>query len=238
VNQNNKGVFSGTVMSKDKIVVRIEKNNIIEMDKDFAPLYIVRTNDFEGWLKMRSIDLHRANSRLLKKVLRLNTNDEMEVVLSANAATITDTYWVKEKGSTLLYKDIKFTKDTFSDLALYGDPNAFSLTRGSTPELTNIGSYEKCWKIKNGQWYMYKQGSEFEKFSEVFAYELGNKLGFNMAKYDIEDKYVVSREFTNNGQVNYEPMHSIMLDNEDYMDNISILKEMHEKLAKDYFSFA
>ncbi|PRR81775.1 hypothetical protein [Clostridium vincentii] len=231
---NNKGLFSGAVMSRDKVVVKIEKNNIIEMDKELAPLYIIRTSDFEGWLRMRSIDLHRTNSRLLKKVLRLNTSDEIEIVLTANAATITDTYWVKEKGSTLLYKDIIFTKDTFSDLALYGDPNAFSLGRQPTPELTNIGSYEKCWKMKRGQWYMYKQGSEFERFSEVFAYELGNKLGFNMAKYDMWDKYVVSEDFTNNGQVNYEPMHSIMLDNEDYMDNINIIKEMGSRLVKEY----
>jgi hypothetical protein len=234
VSPNNKGLFSGSVMSRDTVVVKIEENNIIEMDKELAPLYIVKTNDFEGWLKMRSIDLHRTNSRLLKKVLRLNTNDEIEIVLTANAATITDTYWVKEKSLTLLYKDIKFTKDTLSDLALYGDPNAFSKGPEPTPELTNIGSYEKCWKRKNGKWHMYKQGSDFEKFSEVFAYELGDKLGFNMAKYDIEGKYVVSEDFTNNGQVNYEPMHSIMLDNEDYMDNINILKEMDDRLVRDY----
>lgn len=231
---NNKRLFSGSLMSRDKAVVEIEKNNVIKIDKELAPLYIIKTSDFEGWLRMRSIDLHRTNSRLLKKLLRLNTNDEIEIVLTANAATITDTYWVKEKGSALLYKDVVFTKDTLSDLALYGDPNAFSLGKEPTPELTNIGSYEKCWKMKDGKWYMYKQGSEFERFSEVFAYELGNKLGFNMAKYEMLDKYVVSEDFTNNGQVNYEPIHSIMLDNEDYMDNIKILKEMDGKLVKQY----
>lgn len=111
---NNKSLFSGAVMSRNKVVVKIEKNNIIEMDKALAPLYIIKTNDFEGWLRMRSIDLHRTNSRVLKKILRLNTNDEMEIVLSSNAATITDTYWVKEESSTLFYRDIRFTKDTFN----------------------------------------------------------------------------------------------------------------------------
>ncbi|MDP4147448.1 MAG: hypothetical protein Q8936_23770 [Bacillota bacterium] len=160
-----KNKFTGYLMSQDKVIGEISNNEVVSIDNELAPLYIKNTGDFEGWLKLRSIDLHRTNSRLLKKVLRLNTNDEVDIVLSVHGLTITDTYWVKEKNSNLTYKDVRFTTDKFSDLALFGDPNAFSFEVSLTPEMTNIGSYEKCWKVRNGNWYMYKQGSVNERFS-------------------------------------------------------------------------
>lgn len=233
-NGQQKALFTGDLMSRDKSVAEIVDNKVVSLNKELAPLYILNTGDFEGWLRMRSIDLHRTNSRLLKKVLRLNTNDEVDVVLSANGATITDTYWVRPIGSNLSYSDIIFNKDIFSDLALYGDPNAFSLRSERTPELTNIGSYEKCWKLLNGQWYMYKQGSEFERFSEIFAYKLGESLGFDMATYYINDKYIVSKDFTNTASVNFEPMYSIVLDDEDYEFNIDKLNEINSDLVNQY----
>lgn len=231
---NNKKNFTGYLMSKDIIVGEIVENQVISISNELAPLYIKNTMDFQGWLKLRSIDLNRTNSRLLKKVLRLNTNDEVEIVLSVHGLTITDTYWVKEKNSILTYKDVRFTTDIFSDLALFGDPNAFSFNAEATPEMTNIGSYEKCWKVIDGNWYMYKQGTENERFSELFAYELGSRLGFNMAKYKIIDKFIVSEDFTRGAEVNFEPMYSIVLDNEDYKDNIEILSKIDKNIVNQY----
>lgn len=221
-------------MSRDIIIGEILEDEIVSINAELAPLYIKNTRNFEGWLKLRSIDLHRTNSRLLKKVLRLSTSDEAEIVLSVHGLTITDNYWVREKNSTITYKDIRFNTDIFSDLALYGDPNAFSLDKVLSPEITNIGSYEKCWKLKDGNWYIYKQGTDNERFSEAFTYELGYSLGFNMAKYTLEDKYIVSEDFTNNASVNFEPMYSLVLDNEDYKFNIDILSKLNNGLVKQY----
>lgn len=230
----NENKFTGYLMSRDTVIAEVVDNQIININKDLAPLYLANTNDFNGWLKTRSIDLHRTNSRLLRKVLRLNTNDEVEIVLSSNAHTITDSYWVKWKNSNLTYDEVKFKSDIFSDLALFGDPNAFSLDRFPTPELTNIGSYEKCWKLHKGRWYMYKQGTEKERFSELFTYELGKVLGFNMAKYKLVDKYIVSEDFTDYARINFEPMHSLVIDDEDYEFNIAELLKINDKLVKQY----
>ena len=229
-----KSKITGYLMCQDTIIGEILNNEITSLNKESAPIYLKNTMDFEGWLKLRSIDLHRTNSRLLKKVLRLNTNDEVDLVLSVHGLTITDTYWVKEKNSSLTYSDVRFTTDKFSDLALFGDPNAFSFDVELTPEVTNIGSYEKCWKVNNGKWYMYKQGSVNERFSEMFTYELGKKLGFNMAKYMLIDKYIVSEDFTNNASVNFEPMYSLVAEDEDYKVNIEALAKIDETLIKQY----
>ena len=105
--------------------------------------------------EMRAIDCHRANSRLLKKALRLAEKDDISTVISVNAVTITDCYWIKPLDSELQYADVRFDNDYFSNLALTGSYDSFNKAANSnisrTPELTNIGSFEKCWKLKNGQ---------------------------------------------------------------------------------------
>ncbi|HEY5556717.1 hypothetical protein [Acetobacterium sp.] len=83
-----------------------------------------------------------------------------------NASTITDTYWVCEDSEpALTYGDVRFSQNYFDNLALNGDPDSFNrvnnqgLMHSRTPELTNIGSFEKCWRIENGDWWLYKHGN-------------------------------------------------------------------------------
>lgn len=115
-----------------------------------APLYIQRTNNFVGWLLSRCINLHRTNSRLLRKALRLTNTNEVELVLKYNAAAITDSYWFKPENTDLKYDDVRFKENLFDTLALRGDPDGFSIPPQRTPELTNIGSFEKCWRLIDG----------------------------------------------------------------------------------------
>lgn len=148
--------LSGYIMSGDRIIASIENSIIVSFDEKLIPLYLKRTKNVEQWLRDRSIDSTRINSRLLKKVLRISSYDELETVLSVNAATVTDTYWFKEKDSQLTFNDIRFSENLFDNLALKGDPNGFSLKPSRTPELTNTGSFEKCWRLIDGNWWLYK----------------------------------------------------------------------------------
>lgn len=59
------------------------------------------------WLKTRAIYSHRANSRLLKKALRMVEKDDISTVVYVNAAKITDNYWIRPIGSDLAYSDIR-----------------------------------------------------------------------------------------------------------------------------------
>ncbi len=80
---------------------------------------------------------------------------------------------------------MRFDNDYFSNLALTDNFDSFNLAVNSknskTPELTNIGSFKKCRKLINGKWWMYKKAAYDEMFSELFIYQLGVELGFNMA---------------------------------------------------------
>lgn len=226
------------IMNRDECLAKWENRQFTLLKKELAPLYLVRTENVEHWLGTRAIDEHRANSRLLKKALRLTERDDISTVISVNAVTITDNYWIKPLDSDLTYKDVRFDNDYFANLALRGGYDSFNKAANSkrkrTPELTNIGSFEKCWKLKNGEWWMHKKADHNQQFSEIFVCELGKLLGFNMAEYERGDKYVKTKDFTDNAAVNFESAYSFMNDNEDYIDVVKKLKEIAPHTIPDY----
>lgn len=227
-------MLSGFVMSGDSIVVKVVDDKIIEIDEKLAPLFFKNYSDIGGWLESRAIDSHRTNSRLLKKALRLDQKDDISTVLAVNAVTITDNFWFKEKGSELTWNDVRFKENIFDNLALKGDPDSFNQAPSRTPELTNTGSYEKCWRLIDGKWWMYKNENGLERFSELFIYNLGVELGFNMALYESDNGYIRTLDFTNNASVNFEPASSLVGDNEDYSINFNTMLSFSEDIAKDY----
>ena len=152
------------ILSRDTVVAIWKDNELNVLNNELLPLYLKRVNDAKSWLETRAIDSHRANSRLLKKALRLAEKDDVSTVLHVNAATITDTYWVRAIGSDLKYEDVRFNKDYFSNLALRGLYSSFNSAAKrkdtKTPELTNIGSFEKCWKLQDEKWWIYKSANQ------------------------------------------------------------------------------
>lgn len=127
----------------------------------------------------------------------------------------------------------------FAEIALTGSFSSYSkpysqeqINAGS-PELTNIGSYEKCWRVKDNGWYLYKSGTPLERFSELFIARLGAALGFEMAEYLPEGEFVKTPDFTK-GTYNYEPAAAVVGDEEDYAFNFDRLTALNPALAKQY----
>ncbi len=233
MNAKNYEILSGNTL------VAIWTNNILTIHNEtLLPLYLKKISNADLWLETRAIDSHRANSRLLKKALRLAEKDDLSTVIHVNGATITDNYWIRPIGSELTYEDIRFNDDYFSSLALKGTYNSFNRAanskRSRTPELTNVGSFEKCWKLRDGQWWMHKSATHEEAFSELFVYTLGLALGMNMAIYERGEKCVKSRDFTDGASVNFEPASAFMGDNEDYEDVVSALELLCPEAIPDY----
>ena len=141
------------------------------LNPDLLPLYLKMNQNLKAWLTTRAADNRRPHIRLLKKALHLTARDDISTVIHVNGATITDNYWIRPHGSDLTYDDVRFTDDYFSNLALKGNYDSFnraaSSKRSKTPELTNIGSFEKCWKLRDGQWWMFKRATHDEMFSEL-----------------------------------------------------------------------
>lgn len=226
------------ILSGNTVVAVWQNGNLDVINEDLLPLFLKRISDADMWLETRAIDSHRANSRLLKKALRLAEKDDVSTVAHVNAATITDNYWIRPIGSDLTYDDVRFTDDYFSNLALKGNYDSFNKVATSkksrTPELTNVGSFEKCWKLRDGKWWMFKKATHSEMFSELFVYELGLALGFNMAVYERGDGCIKSLDFTDGASVNFEPASTFMADNEDYIDVVKALKTICPDAIPDY----
>lgn len=225
-------------MSDNIAVARWKNNELTVLNDTLLPLFLRRVHNADMWLETRAIDSHRANSRLLKKALRLQEKDDISTVIHVNGATITDNYWIKPFDSDLTYEDIKFDNDYFSRLALKGTYDSFNRAANSkhtkTPELTNIGSFEKCWRLIDGKWWMYKIANHNEQFSELFTYELGKAIGMNMAIYERGNGCIKSLDFTNGASVNFEPASAFMGDNEEYEDVIKTLEKLCPIAIPDY----
>jgi len=223
------------LLSKDTPIARVVSSNIEPIIDERLPLFLKRTGNMQAWLESRAIDSHRANSRLLKRVMRLEHKDDLTTVLAVNAATITDNYWVKPiDDDTLQYENVRFKGNQFDDLALTGDVNSFNKPPSSTPELTNTGSFEKCWRFEDGAWWMYKAGKQEELFSELLAYDIGNMLGLNIAYYEAAGDYIKSLDFTDNAAVDFEPAAAIIGDTHDYIKIYEMLREVNEDVAEQY----
>ena len=226
------------ILSGDTLVATWQDNRLDVMNEALLPLYLRKIQNADMWLETRAIDSHRANSRLLKKALRLVEKDDISTVIHVNGATITDNYWIREIGSDLTYNDVKFSDDYFSNLALKGNYDSFNRAanskRSKTPELTNVGSFEKCWKLRDGKWWMYKKASHDEMFSELFVYELGCALGMNMAVYERGEGCIKTLDFTEGASVNFEPASTFMGDNEDYSDVVNALEKICPEAIPDY----
>lgn len=232
--------FNGYLMSGDKVLSQIQNGYLLQKDHPLLPLYLASGGDLEKWLTSRAIDRYRPNSRILKKILRLTDSSDVAAVLRAHAATITDNYWVKrDSESELTYEQIKFTEDSFAEVALTGSFSSYTKQyteaqlKSNSPELTNIGSYEKCWRIKNGEWWLYKAGTALERFSELFIAGLGKLLDFDMAEYLPHDTFIKTRDFTK-GVFNFEPASSIVGEEEDYEFNYDRLTALSPNLGKPY----
>ena len=226
--------ITGTLMSEDRVIATVKNGVITDADERLLPLYLKRTGNIEGWLASRAIDSHRTNSRLLKRALRLRTTDDIATALAVNAATVTDRYWFKPEGSSAVYEDIRFKENYFAELALRGDPDSFSRKPSRTPELTNTGSFEKCWKLIDGEWWMYKSGNKEEYFSELFICKLCEKLGLPTAHYELDGRYIRSKDFTNGAAVNFEPIRALVDDDEDYENCFRVLYGISTEIAKQY----
>lgn len=224
--------LTGQLMSMDKVVASFKDGELKYVDEKLCPLFILRTHNIKHFLASRAIDSSRANSRLLKKALNINEKEDEIVSLYSHGATITDTYWFKAKGSKLKYEDIRFDNNIYSDLALNGELIVYPKIPRLTPELTTPGSYEKCWKKINDEWWLYKKGNQEEIFSELFCSELAFLLNIPTASYEYIDGVIRTRNFAI--KYNFEPMTSIAGDDDSYERVFNLLYSINKKLAKEY----
>ncbi|MDO4940714.1 MAG: HipA domain-containing protein [Erysipelotrichaceae bacterium] len=224
--------LSGYLMMGDVVVAIFDNGICTYYHEKLCPILIKRTKNISSFLSSRVIDASRTNAHLLKKALQIIDESDEMISLYAHSATITDNYWFKSFKSKLKYKDISFDGDTYSDLALNGELIAYPKVPKTTPELTTPGSFEKCWKRINDEWWLYKKGSENEIYSELFCAKVCEALKIPTAKYEYIDGYIRTKNFAD--KYNFEPMYSLAGDDDSYENVFNKLNELCPDFAKEY----
>lgn len=233
------------IMHKDNIIALADDNQITNIvNKSLCPQCFVVGMPLYIWLDNRCVDIHRSHSRKLFKALRLQTTDDIESLISiGHGISITDNWWIQRGDESLDYRCLKSYNERIADIALYGNSDSNNKIAEGYSELGTVGSYEKAWRYENGSWYMYKQGSTQELISEYYSYLFLDHLCFDIAEYSIKSEkdeigittsLILSRDFTDNATVDFEPFCNYFADNEDIDYIINKLSNLPKRFVEQY----
>lgn len=228
-NANN---LTGSVMSGNKIVASFDQGTLKYIDEKLAPLVIKRTYSIEEFLKLRVIDMSRTNARILKRILNIHVDDDYKAALYSYALSVNDNYWFKPKHSKLKYSDLKFKDDSYFDTALKGDPTPSKFISQLTPEITTTGSFEKGWRYIDKEWWLYKSGNINQIFAELYSYHFAELIGVSTAIYEYDGGYIRSKNFATS--YNFEPIASLLGDDDSNKKVFETLYKINVEIAKDY----
>lgn len=228
--------LSGYLMCENHIVATFDKGNLISIDKKLAPLVVLRTHSIQEFLKLRTIDMSRTNARILKRVLNIHIDEDFKAALYSYALSISDNYWFKPKKSKIKYKDIEFKDDSYSDVSLKGDISISLYKSHLTPEITTLGSFEKGWRFISSEWWLYKSGTDKQLFAELLSYEFAKLISLKTATYEYDNGYIRSKNFADKS--NFEPLASLLGDNDDYHFIFNTLIKISEDIAKEYLKLS
>jgi hypothetical protein len=168
----------------------VELQEINQNNFEFLPHQLKRSQGrgLHSWLTDRAVDTDRSNIRRMLKEFKL-TRDKLQIVLFNNAMCMTDWYWVKRTGQSLTLADhirYKASDKNIAALSIYGSEVQISATYN--PELTTIGSFDKCW-INNK---LIKKGSQMNTMAELASYEILSAMALPHATYFLEQDGVVA----------------------------------------------
>lgn len=209
------------LMNKDIVAASFEKRN--------GKWHLLRQNaelplgrfELNGWLEDRKAYKH---NRYLKQLMTDCGCETTEGFIKiTHAASINDSFWVKDEGEDVAWNDISFYRndfnETISKLAFEG-LGLYGLQMSSTsPELTTDGSFRKCWRREDGEIYLYKRGlsgasnAGLEPYCEALASEIIHKADPTSVQYSVlklhGETATKCRIFTNE-EVGFVPLRKLV----------------------------
>ena len=236
----------------DKIL-ELNTVHIINVYHDFEyllPVYLQNNlNDLslKKWLKSRSIPSKRINIKAMVKKLNINSNDVQELLDYSKGLSLNDCYWICKKDDNIKFDDINLYDNRFSNeisFLAFNDKNIRNLLIDKheySPEFTTNGILPKCWQIRNGERILYKGNNRqnLEVFSEFYASQIADVLGFNHVSYDLEEfKGTIASTCTlfTSKDIGFVPI-GYFIKGESIGEVNELLKKMSKKNAQIYRDF-
>lgn len=181
------------LMNKDIIAASFDKeNNRWNLLQQNSELPLGRF-EINGWLEDRKAYKH--NRHLKQLMIDCGCETTEGFIKITHAASINDSFWIKEENENVTWNDISFYRNDFNDtisklafegLGLYG-----MQISSTSPELTTDGSFRKCWKKEDGEICLYKRGisgaynAGLEPYCEALASEIIHKVDSTSVQYSV-----------------------------------------------------
>ena len=153
---------------------------------DYLP---IGYNDIGQYLEHRKAPKHRAH---IKELLERYGCDDLEGFIKvAHALSLNDTFWVKESGSDLVWRDVSLYTNSFNTLiseAAFDGTLSETDISSTSPEFGTDGYYAKCWIRGENEIRLIKSGSALnvlEPYSEFFSSQLAEIICTASVKYDL-----------------------------------------------------
>ena len=196
------------LMNKDKVVLEFIKTDtlegqfkIIKEYKNETRPYLIskNSNELDTWINNRAIPTSREHIDRVLLSLNLDSKERFNLLLVNHAASLNDTYWIREEnelninGSLLIWDDVNLYKGFKEHLGLisfFGNTSSLG-GKIKTPELTTQGMLRKAWRIIDGDIYLYKANTYGyvnagnEMYSEIIAFQVAAILGLDYVKYEM-----------------------------------------------------
>ena len=176
-------------VARDKGILGVSVISVF--NEMLIPLSIRAGLSVQDWLKSRLVISHRRDISAFFRTIRIYSLESM--LCCTNAISLLDSFWVKEKGSDLLWARVSPYRNPLNENVAHfsfdGKINGKHIT--SSPDFATSGNFPKCWKKVNHEIYLYKAGSSGafnagnEPYSEYFASELAQKLGIDSVSYEL-----------------------------------------------------
>lgn len=246
------------LMNKDNEVMRFTRIDgalgasyqVISQNLDMLPYGFETVGD---WINGRKGSKHNAH---LKELMQMcGCEHDAGYIKITHAATLNDTYWVKEESENVTWNEISLYRNEFNEqiskLAFEGI-GLYGIQMSSTsPELSTEGSFRKCWKREDNGIFLYKRGSSgasnagLEPYCEMMASEFAAFICRDAVSYNtvqLHGELASKCKLFTNEQYGYVPYSKLGKDNSanamlDFYSSIGSEDDFRRMLVLDAVTF-
>ena len=184
---------------EQNIGLEISKIEIINKNTQIYPPQLqdeVNEDTIISFINSRIIPKNRAFVEDILRSYNLTLNDKKGVIDVSKGLSLTDDYWIVQDQS-LDFDKYNLFDNEFSDvLSLVAFTGYSSKVKGlfSSPELSTNGMLPKTWRRINNEVFLYKGSTSYlgaintgiEPYSEYYAAQIAETLGYNHVKYNLD----------------------------------------------------
>lgn len=173
---------------------------ILDYDENAFPLFplgLELTDDgLYSWLNARLLPINRTHCDKLSAALGLACYDIEALYQMGLGLSLTDSYWIAPKGFDANFEEVNLFENGFAkeiaEVAFTGATVPLGSLHGLSPDLVTDGTLPKAWRIgPKAKRLLYKGAScnsyPGEPLSEFLASQVGNALGIDVVRYDLEE---------------------------------------------------